>query len=54
MEYFDFEDASRAHLDANADAFAPIFPEIKEADCPLESCFEDSFLGALPLLARLQ
>lgn len=52
MEYFDFEDASRAHLHANADALHPVFPEIKEADCPLQSCFEDSFPGGLPPLGE--
>lgn len=55
MEYFDFEDASRAHLNRSSDAgdaFAHTFPEIKRAEaCEIQPCFgEDVLLDNLPSL----
>ena len=44
MEYFDFEDASRARLNSDADPFAQTFPEIKEAEAQIPPCFEDTLL----------
>jgi Homeobox KN domain len=44
MEYFDFEDASRAHLHSDADPFAQTFPELKETQTEGQPCFEDTLL----------
>ena len=44
MEYFDFEDASRAQVAAEADAFSQTFPEVKDAQSQLPPCFEDHLL----------
>ncbi len=50
MEYFDFEDASRAHLDRAAGAFAHPFPEIQEAEAQIQPCFDDVSLEDDPYL----
>jgi hypothetical protein len=52
MEYFDFEDASRVHLNRGVDAFVQTFPELKEADIQVEPCFEDALLEDMPNLAK--
>jgi Homeobox KN domain len=54
MEYFDFEDASRAQLDRDADPFAQVFPEIKEAEAHVQTCFDDVPLDAAPSLPQTQ
>jgi len=45
MEYFDFEDASHAQLDRDADdAFVCTFPEMQEAEAHIEPRIEDAWL----------
>jgi hypothetical protein len=45
MEYFDFEDASHAHLDrVSDDAFAHTFPEMQEAETDIQACLEDAWV----------
>jgi Homeobox KN domain len=52
MEYFDFEDASRAHLnghrDPETDAFAHTLPELQAAEAQFEPCLEDSLFEDIP------
>lgn len=48
MEFFDFEDASRAHLGADANPFTQAFPEIKEAGTQVQPSFDDTLLEDIP------
>lgn len=52
MEYFDFDDASRAQLNEDADVFSQTFPEIKEAEVQVQPCFEDLLLEDIPNLTQ--
>lgn len=45
MEYFDFEDASPAHLDMDSAGFAQAFPELKETE-EIQQFTEDASLEA--------
>ena len=49
MEYFDFEDASRAHPNGAADDFAQTFPEIEDAEAQIQPYVEDALLGDVPI-----
>ncbi len=52
MEYFDFEDASYAHLSPDNEEFAHTFPELQEAEPHMEPFFEeDAVLGEVPSLS---
>lgn len=55
MEYFDFEDASRAHMSRDADALSQTSPQLEEAEARAQAqpCFDELLLEEnLPDLAE--